>query len=320
MARNKKKNNGIYTIIVIILFAIAVIFGEHSQFVTDGNTYNSQQYAENENIINSEEEHTDKNIDNSEISEGENLIVHYFDVGQADSILLQSNGKNMLIDAGTNDMGKTVVKYLQDLGVEKIDYLVGTHPHEDHIGGLDDVINNFEIGTIYMPKVQTDTKTFEDVLDAISNKNLKITSPNVGDKFLLGNTECEIMLCGTGSNEEQNNLNLSSIVIRAVYGEQSFLFTGDAEKENEESRDWSETRILKVGHHGSNTSSYTSFLNQISPEIAIISVGEDNSYGHPKQTIINRLDKVGAKIYRTDQNGTITIICDGKSYNISTSK
>ncbi len=216
--------------------------------------------------------------------------------------------------------GKTVVKYLQDLGVQKIDYLVGTHPHEDHIGGLDNVINNFEIGTIYMPKVQTNTKTFEDVLDTISNKGLKITSPEIGYVFELGNAKCEIMNCGTGTNEEKNNLNLASIVIRVVYGEQSFLFMGDAEVENETARSWPKINVLKVGHHGSDTSSSEDFLKQIQPEIAIISVGIGNTYGHPKKTTINKLNSIGTKIYRTDESGTITITCDGKRSIVNTEK
>lgn len=241
--RSKKNNNLLYIIAFVILLAIAAIFGESSNIATNNNEISN-------NIVEAENQNTNdietKNIETPNIAEGENLVVHYFDVGQADSILIQCNGKNMLIDAGTNAKGKTVVKYLQDLDIKKIDYLVGTHPHEDHIGGLDDVINNFEIETIYMPKIQTNTKTFEDVLDAISNKNLKVTSPNVGDTFNLGSAQCEIMACGTGSKEEQSNLNLSSIVIRVVYGSQSFLFTGDAEKENEESRSWPQITVLKV--------------------------------------------------------------------------
>ncbi len=145
--------------------------------------------------------------ENTTVVEGQNVVVHFFDVGQADSILVQSEEKNYANRCWyKNNMGKTVVKYLQDLNISKIDYLVGTHPHEDHIGGLDDVINNFEIGTIYMPKVQTNTKTFEDVLDAISNKNLKITSPEVGFKFNVGNAQCEIMSIGRGTAEEKKQL------------------------------------------------------------------------------------------------------------------
>lgn len=234
--RKNNKNSLMYIVIAIIILALATIFGEGTE-----NQFLARNNQDSQNINNEVAQ-----LENTEIIEGENLVVCYLDVGQADSILLQNNGQTMLIDAGTNEMGTTVVKYLQDIGVTKIDYLIGTHPHEDHIGGLDDVINNFEIGTIYMPKVQTNTKTFESVLDAIDSKNLKITSPNVGDSFNLGNAKCEIMSCGTGSKEEQSNLNLSSIVIRVVYGEQSFLFTGDAEKENEEARTWPQTNVLKV--------------------------------------------------------------------------
>lgn len=241
-------------------------------------------------------------------------------MGQADSILVQSNGVNMLIDAGTNKAGATVVKDLQNLGVTKIDYLIGTHPHEDHIGGMDDVIKNFDIGTIFMPKIQTNTKTFEDVLDAIASKNLKVTSPEVGYTYNVGDAKCEIMSIGSGENEEKSNLNLSSIVIRMTYGTQSFLFMGDAETENESSRTWPQTTVLKVGHHGSNTSSSQKFLNEVKPEIAVISVGTGNMYGHPKQTTLNKLTKIGAKIYRTDENGTVTITTDGKTSTVTTEK
>src|SRR5574344_1912599 len=167
------------------------------------------------------------------------IKIYYFDVGQADSILLTSNNESMLIDAGTNEAGDTVVKDIKNLGISKLNYVVGTHPHEDHIGGLDNVINSFDIGTIYMPKIQTNTKTFEDVLDAISNKGLKVTAPDAGTTFKVGNINCEVMECGTGTTEEQkDNLNLSSIVIRATDRSQSFLFMCDATTKNEEARTW----------------------------------------------------------------------------------
>ena len=215
---------------------------------------------------------------NVELTGDNRVKIHFFDVGQADSILLISDDKTMLIDAGTNSTGKTVVQNLKNLGITKIDYLVGTHPHEDHIGGLDDVINNFEIGTIYMPKTQANTKTFEDVLDAISNKGLKVTSPNKGDTFTVGKVNCEVMLCTPELAEEKDNLNLCSIVIRATFDKQSYLFMGDAEEENEKLRQWPQTNVLKVGHHGSKTSSSEKFLNEVLPQIAIIQVGKDNKY------------------------------------------
>ena len=287
MAKKKMKNfKVIYGLVVAIFIIATALFGEK---------------------INS----------NETFAYGESVVVRYLDVGQADSILVQSEGINMLIDAGTNSSGQTVVKDLENLGVTKIDYLIGTHPHEDHIGGMDDVIKNFDIGIIYMPKIQTNTKTFEDVLDAVSEKGLKITSPQKGDEFAVGGARCEIMTDGI---EDTSNLNLSSIVIRMTYGTQSFLFMGDAEKENEETRQWPQTTVLKVGHHGSSTSSSTQFLNEVQPQISVISVGKDNKYGHPTKTTINKLEKIKTKIYRTDESGTITITCDGKKCIVTTEK
>ena len=289
MAKKKMKNfKVIYGLVVAIFIIATALFGEK---------------------INS----------NETFAYGESVVVRYLDVGQADSILVQSEGINMLIDAGTNSSGQTVVKDLEDLGVTKIDYLIGTHPHEDHIGGMDDIIKNFDIGIIYMPKIQTNTKTFEDVLDAVSEKGLKITSPKKGDEFEVGGARCEIM---TDRIEDTSNLNLSSIVIRMTYGPQSFLFMGDAEKENEETRQWPQTTVLKVGHHGSSTSSSTQFLNEVQPQISVISVGKDNKYGHPTKTTINKLEKIKTKIYRTDESGTITITItsDGKKCIVTTEK
>jgi len=223
----------------------------------------------------------------------------------------------MLIDAGNNDDGDLVVSNLKKLGITKLNYVVATHPHEDHIGGLDDVIDNFEIENIFMPKVQTNTKTFEDVLDSISDKNLKIESPKIGKKFNVGDISCEILLCGDGSEEEQENLNLSSIVVRITFDNQSYLFMGDSEIENEKSRTWPQTNVIKIGHHGSDTSSSENFLNQVLPQIAVIQVGKDNSYSHPKKSVIERLQKLGTLIYRTDENGDILLQSDGKNNKIS---
>lgn len=307
---NKKsqKNTIIGSIITVIILIILTITGNDSQI------FKSTTSATNDNVSS---EVLD-NLENVSIQTGNdcistipqdnNLRVYCLDVGQGDSILITNNNKTMLIDASTNEMGSRVVKYLNDLGIKKIDYLVGTHPHEDHIGGLDNVIKNFDIGTIYMPNVVATTKTYEEVIDAISAKKLKVTSPKTGDKFTVGNAECEVM----SIRNDKDDYNNCSIVIKMDFNNVSYLFTGDAEESVESSRKWPHIDVLKVGHHGSNTSSSKNFLEQIKPEVALISVGQGNTYGHPTQATLKRLSNIGAKIYRTDENGTILLIEKGE--------
>lgn len=301
--RNTKMKKLLSTAIALIIIGIAGILGTNEKFVDIVSNIGEQVNTQNEQQV--------------EFVAQEDLLIDYIDVGQADSILIRNQDKVMLIDAGTNEAGETVVNYLENLGITKIDYLIGTHPHEDHIGGLDDVINKFDIGQIYMPKIETTTKTFEDVLEAIENKNLTVTAPNKGDEIVLGQATGEFM---TEPILDKDNLNVSSLVFRLEFGNNSFLFMGDAEEESEKTISWPKTDVLKVGHHGSSTSSSEEFLKQVQPQYAIIMVGEDNSYGLPTQETINKLNTIGSTIYRTDENGTIQLTSDGNTIKVKTSK
>ena len=242
--------------------------------------------------------------------------VSYIDVGQGDSILIQTpNGKNMLIDAGTNESSDKVTSYLKSLGITQLDIIAGTHPHEDHIGGIDAVINMFKVGKIYMPNVTITTQTFEDVITAIKNKGITVNTPTPGTTVDLDpDVKLEILAPNSATYDDLNNY---SIVFKLTYGNKSFLFEGDAEalSENEMiSKGYNlSADVLKVGHHGSNSSTSDAFLVAVSPKYAVISVGKGNTYGHPTQTTLDKLKKASVTVYRTDVNGTVVATCDGQN-------
>lgn len=246
------------------------------------------------------------------------LRVSFIDVGQGDSEFIElPNGETMLIDAGTNETGKNVVDYIKSLGYTSINYIVGTHPHEDHIGGLDDVIKTFDIGSIYMPKVTADTKTFEDVLDAAESKNLMINTAKSGVSIM--DTEDLSVKFLAPTLDSYENTNDYSAVVKVVYGDTSYLFTGDAEEFSESLiTDDVNADVLKVGHHGSSTSTSTEFLKKVSPSSAVISCGKGNSYGHPHSETLQKLADMGTAVYRTDELGTIVSVSDGKTINFDT--
>lgn len=249
-----------------------------------------------------------------------NLSVHYIDVGQADCILLIQGTHSMLIDGGNNDDGKAVVSYLQKQGITRLDYVIGTHPHEDHIGGLDNVIKAFEIGQVIMPKVSHNTTTYEDVLKAVKNKGLSITAAKAGQSYTLGQAQMHIL---SPTKNKYDDLNAYSVVTRVVFGENSFLFTGDMITENEtallKAKANVSADVLKVAHHGSYTSNSKEFLSAVGAKYAVIQVGKGNDYGHPHTNILQRISALST-VYRTDRNGTIVVTSNGKDINVQTER
>lgn len=259
-------------------------------------------------------------------AEGE-LAVHYVDVGQADCELIQTPEQTVLIDAGDVGGGDAVAAYLKAQDVERIDLLIATHPHADHIGGMADVVNQFEIGKVLFaetPKSLTPTsKTYERLLDAIADKELKVAKAQPGIKYDLGGGAILTVL--GPMDEYRDDLNENSVVCRLDFGETSFLFTGDASRQSENDLvkaygDNLSADVLKLGHHGSDTSSQEKWLNAVDPEIAVCCVGWDNSYGHPSPKVLERLEKHGVTLYRTDRSGTVVVTSDGEQLAVQTEK
>ena len=266
-------------------------------------------YEDIESYLNKGQE----NISNVSVSD-DNIQITYLDVGQADCTLIRYKNNNILIDAGNNEDGEKIVSYLKEQGINNFKYVIGTHAHEDHIGGMDEIIDNFKINHFYMPDVITTTKTFEDILDSLENNNVKFETPKIGENIKIDDMKLQILYVG----RDKEDLNDTSIITRIVFKNTSYIFMGDASSkvENQLLDKDIESDVLKVGHHGSQYSSSAKFLKTVNPKYAIIQVGKNNTYNHPKKIVLDKLNKMNVQIYRTDKDGTIILTSDGKNISI----
>lgn len=252
--------------------------------------------------------------------QGNGLSVHFINVGQGDSALICCDGSDMLIDGGVPDEAQTVENYLHKCGVTSLNYVVGTHPHDDHIGGLSSVVSDFTVKNILLPDAHNNTPAFENLLYAVKNKGYKITRAIAGNSYNLGGGHFTII----APNDYYDDLNDMSVVIRFCYKKKTFIFTGDASKASEADilkKNFDvKADVLKVGHHGSDTATTQAFLDAVKPQYGIISVGVCNDYGLPDAAVIDRLQRAGVKILRTDINGTIVFHTDGTKITYNTEK
>lgn len=259
--------------------------------------------------------YTDANSQESKVSD---LRVIFIDVGQGDSALIISpNGKTMLIDAGTRDEGYKVTNMIKKYDIKKLDIVVATHPHADHIGGLRYLIEKYDIGDIYMPKASANNDTFKNLLKSIKDRGLKIKTAYAGVSFEI-DTDVKADIISPAEGKKYDDLNNMSAVIRLSYKDTSFLFMGDAEKKAE--KDMLpfiiNTDVIKIGHHGSASSSSKKFIEKVNPYAAVISCGKGNDYGHPHKETIELLKDKNIKLYRTDLDGNIKMNSDGNKITI----
>lgn len=257
-------------------------------------------------------------------AEGE-MQVHFIDVGQGDCVYIAAGTENMLIDCGEAEESAKVVSYLRDMGVRRLDYVIGTHPHSDHMGGMDNIVSSFGIGEFIIPHLADDdiptTSYFSRFLDAAQKYGVKLREAETGSEFTVGDAHCEIVAPNSGDYDDLNNYSVG-VILR--HGSESFIFTGDAEGVSEremiDGGRLGKVDVYKVGHHGSSSSSTAEFLSVIRPETAVISCGAENPYGHPTDAVIKRLSGYTDSIYRTDLCGNIVITSDGSSLQVSTER
>lgn len=310
--------------VVVVALSVALAIGLHyrqepSSDSTASNT--TQQPSDN---MPSWEQHDSTPSENQwQQPEGSTFEIHFFDVGEGDSALVECDGHYMLIDGGNPGSSSFLYSYLKKHEIDYLDYIVCSHAHTDHVGGLAGALNYATVGVAYAPVTEYDSRAFNGFLKYLSAQSKEIVIPSPGDIITLGNATVTFMGPIDMTLAEQN-MNNSSIILRVEYGYTSFLFTGDAEIEEELSLITSgfelQSTLIKVGHHGSYTSSSDAFLSSVDPDYAVISVGEGNEYGHPHDVTLNRLSNVCDSIYRTDIDGEITCISDGNTLSFVVSR
>ena len=257
---------------------------------------------------------------NTGIAQAGTLTVTWLDVGQGDAAVIQCGGQSMLIDGGKPEKSSYISAWLQQHGLSYLDVIVATHVDADHIGGLSGALNYASVGTAYCPETTGTTETFQSFVKYLAQRGKQITVPTAGETFALGGAQIQIL----GSLHRAEDSNDNSIVLKVSFGATSFLFTGDAERAEEQDLLNSgvnlQSTVLKVGHHGSDTSTSYPFLRAVAPQYAVISVGAGNSYGHPTEAMLSRLRDAGVTTFRTDMQGEITAVSDGQTINFSTAK
>ena len=258
---------------------------------------------------------------NNNTDKSNRLEVHYIDVGQGDSTLIVCGNEAMLIDAGDEGKGTAIQLYLKKHNINKLKYVVATHPDADHIGGLDVIVYKFDCGQILIPNCENDTSSFEQLEYSMKAKGYKPHIVDVGEKYTLGSAQLEVL--SPSSEFKFADTNDSSIVIRLDYGNNSFLFTGDVTIPPQQALIYDpdlniDVDVLKVPHHGASTAYIKGFYDEVSPTYAVISCGRNNRYGHPRQEVLDDLRKRGTEVFRTDEQGTIVAVSDGKNITFNT--
>ena len=298
MKNLKVNENNILKLVVGIVIFIYIIFG--TSFLSDASgSYNNVK----------------KNMSNSQEKTTDNITVTFLDIGQGDAIIINSDNKYVLIDSGSYKNNEKIIKYLNDYEIKKFEYVIATHPDEDHIGNMSSIIKSYEINNFLMPDIISTTKTFSDMLDQMKEKNLKYDTPNVDDIFYLNDAKFEVISIGNNSN----NSNDSSIILKLIYHDTSFLFMADASinLENKIINKDIKSDVIKLGHHGSKESTSSEFIKKVDPKYAVISVGENNIYNHPSKEVIDLLNLNHIKIFRTDIDGNITFTSDGFKISVT---